>query len=262
MTAAYDTLRVERDGAVLTVTLDRPPMNPMNRRMQAEIRQMLNGEGVDEAVRAVIITGAGDRAFCAGADVTEFPEIAAEGGREELIRNVHDLMRRVMLHPKPIIAAVNGYALGGGCELAMACHFRIVADSAQVGLPEIRLGVVPAYGGTQMLPRLVGRAKALEMMLLARRITADEALAFGWANQVTPAAGLLDAARAMADELAKQAPLAVGGIIKAVALGMDMTLEDGFELESEVASITQGSADSLEGAAAFFEKREPKFTGK
>ena len=171
-------------------------------------------------------------------------------------------MRRVMLHPKPIVAAINGYALGGGCELAMACHFRVVADTATIGLPEIRLGIVPGYGGTQLLPRLVGRARALEMMLLARRLTGAEALECGWANRMVPAANLLDEARALAGELAKQAPLAVGGIIKAVNLGMEMTMEEGMNLEFEVASISQDSADAAEGAMAFFEKREPDFQGK
>ncbi len=259
---SFDTLLVESDGPVLTVTLNRPPMNPINRQMQADIRAMLEGEGADESIRAIILTGAGDRAFCAGADITEFPEINAEGAREALITNVHRLMRRVMLHPKPIIAAVNGYALGGGCELAMACHFRVVAETAQVGLPEIRLGIVPAYGGTQMLPRLVGKARALEMMLLARRITAAEALDYGWATSTAPAATLMEEARALATRLAKQAPLAVNGILKSVMLGMETTLEAGFEIEREMAAITHNTADAVEGATAFFQKREPKFQGK
>jgi len=259
---SFETLRVERDGPVLTITLDRPPMNPINRRMQAELREVMGGEGGDEDIRALIITGAGEKAFCAGADITEFPEINAEGARDTLIRNVHSLMRRITLHPKPVIAAVNGYALGGGCELAMACHFRVMADTAQVGLPEIRLGIVPAYGGTQMLPRLVGGSRALEMMLLARRITADEALAYGWAHRVAPAAGLMDEARGLARDLAKQAPLAVNSILKAVALGLELPIEEGFKLEQELARICQGSADAMEGAAAFLEKREPKFTGR
>ena len=262
MTVPFETLVVERVGPVLTVTLNRPPMNPLSRQMQAELRTVLDGEGVRDDVRALVLTGAGDRAFCAGADITEFPQIAAEGGRDALIKNVHSLMRRITLHPKPVIAAVNGFALGGGCELAMACHFRIVADTAQVGLPELRLGIVPAYGGTQMLPRLVGVTRALEMMLLARRITAAEALAYGWATATAPAGALLEEAHALAQRLAKQAPLAVNGILKAVALGMDTTLEEGFKIEAELAAISQDSSDAREGAAAFFEKREPEFHGK
>lgn len=259
---SYETILVEQDGPILTVTLNRPPMNPINRKMEAELRQMLGAEGVADSVRAIILTGGDARAFSAGADITEFAEIAAKGNRAEVIANAQQFMMRVEAHPKPIIAAINGYAFGGGCELAMACHLRVMAEDAQIALPEVRLGIVPAYGGTQMLPRLIGKSRALQMILLSERIGAQDALQFGFANRVAPKGKLMDVAREVAVVLATQAPLALSGVIRSVTQGMEMPVQEGLALEREMAAISQNSEDAAEGAAAFFEKREPQFTGR
>src|SRR5882762_6343959 len=206
---AFDTLLLEGGGAVALVTINRPQvLNALNSQTIDELRRVILDLKRDESVRAVVLTGAGEKAFVAGADINELALQTPTGGREHALSGQHvfDLVEHM---GKPVIAAINGYALGGGCELAMACTLRLAADSAKLGQPEIALGLIPGYGGTQRLPRLVGKGHAMEIILTGTPITADEALRIGLVNRVCPAAELMGESRALAAQLAKSAPIAM-----------------------------------------------------
>src|SRR6476469_4490492 len=218
---AFDNLLIERDAAVAVFTINRPKvLNALNNSTLDELRRAALELKRDDAIRAIVITGSGDKSFVAGADINEFMEQSPASGRDHALAGQHvfDLIKNL---GKPVIAAVNGYALGGGCELAMACTLRIAADTARFGHPEINLGLVPGYGGTQRLPRLVGKGVALDLLLTGRPIGAEEALRIGLVNRVVPAAQLLETARALADELAGKPPLAARYILDAVNRGLD-----------------------------------------
>jgi len=262
---AYENLLVERDGAVLTVTINRPDkLNALNGRTIEELSQALEAARVDSDVRAIILTGAGEKAFVAGADIADINELAVQSpvtGREHA-RSGQAVFDRIERLGKPVIAAVNGFALGGGCELAMACTMRLAADTAKFGQPEINLGLIPGYAGSQRLPRLVGRGRALELLLTGERINADEAWRIGLVNKVVPAAELMASARALAQSLAAKAPIAVRYILEAVRGGLEMPLADAQAYEATLFGLVAATEDMREGTRAFLEKRKPAFHGR
>ena len=253
---------VERTGAVATVTLNAPPHNPLGMAMIDRLETLFPELGADNAVRAIILTGAGDRTFSVGANIAEFGTALQKMSLKEFIDQRLRVMDRVENLPKPVICAIRGACVGGGLEIALSCHFRIAAEGARIGLPEIELGVVPAWGGTQRLTRTVGRAHALDLMLRASKIGAEEALRIGLVNEICKPEALLDRARALAEELAQKPPLAVAGILRAAVLGGGLPLAEGLALEYEALARTSGSQDAQEGIMAFLEKRKPVFRGE
>ena len=258
----FEHLRLEREGAVATITIDRQRvLNALSTAVIDDLRRASLEAKHDEAVRVIIITGAGDKAFVAGADINELARLSPAEAREHALfgQHVFDVIARM---GKPVIAAVNGYALGGGCELAMACTFRIAAETAVFGQPEIDLGLIPGYGGTQRLARLVGRARALDLILTGRKIKAAEALALGLGQRVVPAASLLEEARTFAHSLALKPPLAVRYGLEAVTRGLEMSFAEGEALEATLFGLVASSEDMREGTRAFLEKRPPVFKGK
>jgi enoyl-CoA hydratase len=259
---SFENLLVERDGAVAILTINRPAVrNALNSQTLDELRRALLDIRRDDRVRCVILTGAGDKAFIAGADINELAVLTPVGGRDHALRGQHvvDLIERL---GKPIIAAINGFALGGGCELAMACTLRLAADTAKLGQPEINLGIIPGYAGTQRLSRLVGRGRALEILLTGEMIAADEAYRIGLVNRVVPAAQLMQEAGRLAAALASKAPIAARCILDAVHTGLDMTLADGSRHEAALFGLVSSTEDMREGTRAFLEKRKAEFTGR
>jgi enoyl-CoA hydratase len=259
---AYENLLIERDAAILIVTINRPSkLNALNNQTVTELGLALDDAARDEGVKAIVITGAGEKAFVAGADIEELSVQTPVSGREHARRG-QALFDRIERLGKPVIAAVNGFALGGGCELAMACTIRLAADSAKFGQPEINLGLIPGYAGSQRLPRIVGRGRALELLLTGNSISADEAFRIGLANRVVPAAQLLTEARALAHLLAGKAPVAARYILDAVANGLDMAFGDAQTYEATLFGLVATTDDMREGTRAFLEKRKPTFTGR
>lgn len=258
---ASDHVVVERDGAVATITVTRPKaLNALNVDTVAALHDTIRALSADDAIRVVILTGAGDRAFVAGADINELAPLTPVAA-EALARRGQALCHAIEEMGKPVIAAINGFALGGGCELAMACTIRIAADTAKLGQPEIKLGLLPGYGGTQRLARLVGRGRALELMLTGDPIDAAEAHRIGLVNRVVPAAELAREARGLAEKIAKRAPIAAGYILDAVEQGLGMTLVDGCAHEASLFGLAAATDDWREGTSAFLEKRPAKFQG-
>jgi enoyl-CoA hydratase len=259
---SYETIRVDTAEGVTTVTLNRPDvLNAMNDAMRRELLEVFTGLATDEAVRVVVVTGAGGRAFSAGADIRGFVEPQEPVAYREHRRRIE--FRRVMeTCPQPILAAIRGYALGGGLELALACDIRVAGDDAQLGLTEVNLAIIPGGGGTQRLPRLVGRGKALEMILTGARIDAAEALRIGLVERVVPAAEALTATQTLARALAAKAPIALRYAKEAVVKGLAMSLADGIRLEGDLSTLLRTTEDRLEGARAFLEKRPPKWQGR
>jgi enoyl-CoA hydratase len=259
---AFENILIERDGATAIITINRPKvLNALNTQTLDELRRAILEIKQDEGVRVVILTGAGERSFVAGADINELAVQTAAGGREHALAGQHvfDLIENL---GKPVIAAINGYALGGGCELAMACTLRLAADGARLGQPEIGLGLIPGYAGTQRLPRLVGRGKAMEMILGGAPISADEALRIGLVNRVVPAADLMAEARTLAGQLAKNAPIAMRYIINAVIKGVEMPFAEACQYEATLFGLVASTEDMKEGTAAFLEKRKATFKGR
>ena len=259
---ALSSLTVEYVGAVAVVTVNRPKvLNALSLATLDELAAMMRRLQQDETVRCVVITGAGEKAFVAGADINELAALTPTAGREHGRKGqaVFDLVEQL---GKPVIAAINGYALGGGCELAMACTIRIAADTARLGQPEITLGIIPGYGGTQRLARLIGGGRALELLLTGDQITATEAHRLGLVNRVVPAADLLTEARRLADVLASKAPIAVRYILEAVRSGVQLPLGEAQALEATLFGLVASTEDMREGTRAFLEKRKPEFKGK
>ncbi|HVC20250.1 MAG TPA: enoyl-CoA hydratase-related protein [Vicinamibacterales bacterium] len=258
----FDNLLVERDGGVAIVTINRPKvLNALNSQTIDELRQAMLGLRHDAAVRSVVLTGAGEKAFVAGADINELAVQTPTGGREHAMRGQH-VLELVETLGKPVIAAINGYALGGGCELAMACTLRLAADTAKLGQPEINLGLIPGYAGTQRLARLVGRGRAMELVLTGRQIGAAEAQQIGLVHRVVPAASLMDEARALAAQLAASAPIALRYIIEAVNRGPEMAFADACVFEATLFGLVASTEDMREGTTAFLEKRKATFQGR
>lgn len=256
-------ITVERRGPVAIWTLDRPErMNALSRATVRRIGQLARETGADREVRAVVLTGAGERAFCAGADLKERKGMDTEEVRDflGLYRAAFGALDRM---PKPVVAALNGVALGGGLELALACDLRVMTPAAQVGLTEVSLGIIPGAGGTQRLTRLVGPARAKELILLSRRLSATEAHALGIVHQVAPEGrDLLDFTLEWIEPLASGAPVAVAAALEAIDAGADLPLDAGLLKERECYERTLDSADRLEALAAFAEKRKPVFKGE
>jgi enoyl-CoA hydratase/carnithine racemase len=256
---AYETLLLSREDAIAVITLNRPPANAISESLMRELNLALNELHADGGVRAVIITGSGDRIFCGGADLGS----AFSGGDVEgFIRFGNSVMRKMERFPKPIVAAINGHAMGGGCEIAMACHLRLLKETARMGQTEANLGIIPGYGGTQRLPRLIGRTKALEFLLLGTQIPAAECLNLGLVNRLCKEGETLNDARALARQLARRAPLATAAIIKAVDEGLESPMARSIDVELDAFMPTLRSEDAAEGIQAFFAKREPEFKGR
>ncbi len=263
MTAAsYRNLKLETRGAVTVLTVNRPDvLNALNRETLAEIEAAARRFVDDPAPGALIVTGAGEKSFISGADINELAVLDPRGA-EDISRFGQRVLDVLAGSPKPVIAAINGYAFGGGCELALACHMRLASENAVLGLPEVSLGIIPGYGGTQRLPRLVGTGRALELILSGRRIRADEAERIGLVNRVLPLDQLLPEAEKLALAILKNGPLAVAAALEAVQRGLQMPLDDGLRLESGRFGILAASQDMHEGLKAFLEKRPPRFERK
>lgn len=258
----YQSLLTELEEGLLLITINRPDkLNALNSTVIDELAAAIDDVYTNPAIKGVVITGAGEKAFVAGADISEFSTLNQAGG-EALARKGQSLVfDRIEQAPKPIVAAVNGFALGGGCELAMACHFRLASENARFGQPEVNLGLVPGYGGTQRLTRLTGKGKAMELMMSGQMMTAAEALQWGLVNYVVPPAELLPKTKSLLQQIISKAPLAISKIIEltnAAAAGE----KDGFEREIKAFGELMQTADAKEGSSAFLEKRKPVFKGK
>jgi len=257
-----ENILLEQSGAIATVTFNRPAvLNALNAQTLDELRHVLLDLQADPAIRVVVLTGAGEKAFVAGADINELARQTPASGRD-LARVGQAVLDLIETLGKPVIAAINGFALGGGCELAMACTLRVASDNARLGQPEINLGIIPGYGGSQRLPRLVGKGRALELLLTGAPITAAEAWRIGLVNRVVPAGELMTAVKQLASELARQAPIAMRYILEAVNHGLEMPTADGLHLEATLFGLVAASDDMREGTRAFLEKRKPEFTGR
>ncbi|HMG03525.1 MAG TPA: enoyl-CoA hydratase-related protein [Edaphobacter sp.] len=257
-----ETLFCEIEDQIASVTLNRPQvLNALSTQVFDDLKYLFTRLAEDSEVRVILLTGAGEKAFAAGADINELVEINRLSGQTQS-RRVHSIFRQIETCGKPVIALINGYALGGGCELAMACTLRIAADTAKLGQPEARLGLIPGYGGTQRLPRLIGSSAALKLLLTGDRIDADEALRLGLVDEVVPAAELLARGRQLAQSILAMAPLAVTGCLEAVYRGADRDLEAALRLESRIFGKLCATDDKDEGTRAFLEKRPPHWTGR
>ena len=260
--SVYENIKIDRDDDVAVLTIDRPKvLNALNDATIAELSRGFDELGSDDRIRVIILTGGGDKAFVAGADIAELAVCDVQGGMAKSRRGL-DLLYKIEHLSKPVIAAINGFALGGGCEIAMACDIRIASDAAQMGQPEVVLGIIPGYGGTQRLPRLVGAGMAKKLLYTGDRIKAAEALRIGLVEEVVPAAELLSHCMQLAKTIALRGPLAVATVKKAVHYGLNVDLDSGCEYEITHFGAICASADQKEGCAAFLEKRKPKFTGK
>jgi enoyl-CoA hydratase len=265
MPASFANLLYELDAptGVLTLTVNRPTkLNALNADTIKELDQAIEQALVDDAVRGILLTGSGEKAFVAGADIAELAATADANAAQRLAAYGQGVFRRFETSPKPVIAAVNGFALGGGCELAMACHLRVASDNARFGQPEVNLGLPPGYGGTQRLVQLVGKGKALELLLTADQVKADEALRLGLANHVVPQAELIGFAKNLLLKIIGKAPLAVGFTINCVNAYFDEGGDAGFATEAAAFGQAFATADFKEGTAAFLEKRAAVFQGK
>ena len=259
---ADEPVRSESKDGILTLTLDRPDvLNAMNNAMRRQLLDIFTRLRSDDTVKVVVITGAGERAFCAGADIREFLEPPTPTHFREARKRL-DFRAEMERCSQPIIAAIRGFALGGGLELALACDIRIAAEDAQLGLSEINLAIIPGGGGTQRLPRLVGRGKALEMILTGMRVPAAEALRIGLVERVVPVSELMTAAQGLARQIADKAPIALRYAKEAVVGGLGLPLADGIRLENDLSTLLRTTEDRVEGAKAFGEKRKPKWTGR
>ena len=257
-----ENLIVAQDGGVLIVTINRPKvLNALNAATLSELGHVIDEAAANESVRVIVLTGAGEKSFVAGADINELAVETPVGGRDHA-RSGQRVFDRIERLGKPVIAAINGFALGGGCELAMACTIRLAADNAKFGQPEINLGLMPGYAGTQRLPRLVGRGRAQELLLTGDMIGAEEAYRIGLVNHVYPAATLMDETKKLARSLAAKAPVAVRYILDAVAGGLDMPFAEGEAHEATLFGLVFATDDMREGTAAFLEKRTAQFKGR
>ncbi len=259
----YENILVERQENYALITLNRPKvLNALNQALLAELSAAIDELAADADVRAIVLTGAGNRAFAAGADIGEFNQLPSASVAAEFALRGQALLNKIERLPKPVIAALNGFALGGGCELALACDIRLAADTARLGQPEINLGIIPGYGGTQRLVRLVGKGVAKLLCLSGDPVTAAEAMRIGLVDRVVPAAELMTEARALAAKLASKAPVAVAAIKQAINIGSEGTLADGLAFEAAQFGLAFDTEDRVEGVNAFLEKRPPTWQGR
>ena len=259
---SYENVKTETRDGLLILTIDRPKvLNALNAATVEEIYQVFAAARDDENVKAVIVTGGGEKAFVAGADINELAQKTPMTGKETSERGQF-ILSFIERFPKPVIAAINGFALGGGCELALACHIRIASEKAQIGLPEVTLGIIPGYGGTQRMARLLGKAKALELICTGDRVNAAEAERIGLVNKVVPPDQLMAAAEEMARKIMTRGPLAIRAAIEAVMSGSEMPFQEGQFLEATLFGLLCSSEDTKEGMNAFLEKRQAAFKGK
>jgi enoyl-CoA hydratase len=258
----FENLLIERDDAVAVVTFNRPKvLNALNTQTLTELSAAIAEFKGDASVRAIVLTGAGEKSFVAGADINELAVQTPVGGRDHA-RHGQSIFDRIERLGKPVIAAINGFALGGGCELAMACTIRLASDAAKFGQPEVNLGLIPGYAGSQRLPRLVGRGRAQELLLTGDMIDAQEAWRIGLVNRVVPAAELMAEAKKLAAKLAAKAPVAVRYILDAVASGLDMPFPEAQDHEATLFGLVSTTEDMREGTTAFLEKRKAQFKGR
>ncbi len=257
----YQTLLTSLENGIFTITINRPDkLNALNRQVLTDLDKALDEVDNNTEIRSVIITGSGPKAFVAGADISEFTGLTKEQGLT-LAKRGQDIFFRIENNKKPIIAAVNGFALGGGCEMAMACHFRLCSDNAKFGQPEVNLGLIPGYGGTQRLTQLIGKGRSMEMLVSANMIDANTALQFGLVNYVVSSAELLDKAKSILAIINSKAPLAVAGCIKAANAVFDES-QNGYETEVKEFADCFVTEDMKEGTSAFLEKRKAVFSGR
>ena len=257
-----ENVRIEISDGVAIITIDRPKvLNALNAQTVGEIGEAFEQVRNDDAVKAVILTGGGEKAFVAGADIAELAKMTPITGKATAERGQR-VFAGIERFPKPVIAAINGFALGGGCELALACHIRIASERAQIGLPEVTLGIIPGYGGTQRMARLLGKGKALELILTGDRVPAAEAERIGLVNKVVAPEELMNTAMELAKKIASRGPLAVRAAIEAVMSGSEMPIEEGFFLEATLFGLLASTDDMKEGMGAFLEKRAANFSGR
>ena len=258
----FETLLYEKKDSIAYVTVNRPKvLNALSQRTWEDLRKAFEDAGEDPAVRGAILTGAGDKAFIAGADISELAHVTAVEAEKSSSygQAVLDLIENL---GKPVIAAVNGFALGGGCETAMACTIRVASENAKFGQPEVALGLLPGGGGTQRLPRLVGKGRALQLILSGEMISAQEAYRIGLVNEVVPATELIQRAEAILRKIFSNAPIAVKYSLEAVNKGLETSQAEGLSLEASLFGLCAGTEDKQEGTAAFLEKRKPQFQGR
>jgi len=256
----YQSLLTDLENGIFIITINRPDkLNALNKTVMSELNDAMDQVYEDANIRSVIITGAGQKAFVAGADISEFLGLKASEGME-MARKGQQIFFRIENSPKPIVAAVNGFALGGGCELAMACHFRIASENARFGQPEVNLGLIPGYGGTQRLVQLAGKGRAMEFLMTGNIIEANAALQFGLVNYVVPINELLEKAKSLLSIINSKAPLAISKCIQTANCVFDHT-KNGFEMEIDCFGECFETEDMKEGASAFLEKRKPSFKG-
>lgn len=256
---SFENLKTTDSGGIRTITINRPEkLNALNVATIAELDAAISEVEADDGVAAVVITGAGDKAFVAGADISELATQGPVEAKEFAIRG-QEVFRRLERLGKPVVAAVNGYALGGGCELSMACHIRVASSKALFGQPEVKLGLIPGYGGTQRLPRLVGKGRALEILLTGRNVTAEEAQKIGLANVVCDPDDLDSVVAELLESILANGPLAVSNCLEAVNSGLEMSLDDACLLEATLFGVGAASDQMREGTTAFLERRKPDF---
>src|SRR6266446_857935 len=258
----FTNILYEKQGAIGYVTLNRPKvMNALNHATWENLRGAFEDAREDETVRGVILTGAGDKAFIAGADISELAHVTAVEA-EKSSSYGQEVLNLIENLGKPVIAAINGFALGGGCETAMACTIRVAVENAKFGQPEVKLGIIPGGGGTQRLPRLVGRGRALQLILTGEMISAQEAYRIGLVNEVVPAAELITRAETILKQIFSNAPIAVKYSLEAVNKGLETSQTEGLSLEASLFGLCSATEDKKEGTQAFLEKRKPQFQGK
>jgi enoyl-CoA hydratase/carnithine racemase len=263
----WQNIRVEIEDKIAVLTIDHPPVNSFNKQVVTELDQAVDELLADDEVKAVVITGGGTNAFVAGADIPEIKALLDQpeddyAASREFIERGQGVNLKIEGAPKPFIAAINGFCLGGGLELAMSCHMRICSDRARLGQPEINLGIIPGWGGTQRLARLVGKGKAVEMILTGDMITAQEAYRLGLVNKVVPAGAVLKEARGLARKIVSKSKFPIAGALRAISGGLQVAIEEGLKIEADQFVSLADTEDIREGVSAFLEKRQPQFKDK